>query len=312
MISAIAIVTAGLFGTAAVAVAVFFGLRRLLAEETAARYSSAAALAAAFCAGYALPIASAPWVPKRHWHWFPWLVLLAAAIGPISLASGLRRAERWLLNLGVAFVAAWVLVPLWSHLHPARSVWIPLLAGYLFLLAILLEPLLDRFSTVMLPAYLTMSAACLALLLAALLSIVYGQVAGIAVAALAGRTAAAYFERGPTSLRGLGLAYAVLFGGWAFVGCVEQQEPLHLLLLLVPAAPLALWCCVYGPLSRLRGFAAVGIQTALVILVLVIVAALLARERGESDEADEYGTIQKTVDVVTAALAGKNHQNAPS
>lgn len=296
MVSAIAITVAGLLGTAAVAVAFFFLTHRLLATETATRYANSLAVAAAFCAGYALPIASAPWWPQRHWHWFPWLVLPAAVVGSISLASGLRRAERWVLNLAVALAAAWVLVPVWAHLQPARSVWIPLLAAYLFLLALLLEPLLDRFSPVMMPSYLTMSAACLALLIAALLSISYAQVAGITVAALAGRTIAAYFDRGRNSLRGLGLVYAVLAGGWAFIGCIERQEPRHLLLLLVPAAPLTLWCCVRGPLSRLRGFAAVGVQTGLVVLVLVITAALLARERDEGAEADGYGSVQRSVD----------------
>ena len=49
-----------------------------------------------------------------------------------------------------------------------------------------------------------------------------------------------------------------------------------LALLLVPTAPLALWCCLSGPLSRPRGASAIAIQSALVLVVLIVAGALLA------------------------------------
>jgi hypothetical protein len=289
MTSAIAIVLAEYLGTAAVAAAVFLLLRRMLPVDMSVRYSSAVATAVAFAAGYAMLPSWAAWVPNRHWQWAPWLALLAAVVGPISLAGGLRRVERWLLSLGVSILAAWLLVPVWPSLQPSRAVLMPALAIYLLLCGGLLEPLLARFSTVTLPAYLTLSAACVSVLTAALVSVTYGRAGGTVAAALAGRSIAAYFVRDANAMRGLGMVYAVLVGGWAFVGCIEQQDaPLYPLLLL-PAAPLALWCCVRGPLSRLHGFAATGVQAALVVATLVVAAGLLARNRGESDDYDEYG-----------------------
>ena len=77
-----------------------------------------------------------------------------------------------------------------------------------------------------------------------------------------------------TSPRGLIPAFMVVVGGTAFVGCIEPQQPVFAIL-LVPAAPLALWTCVWGPLARLRGAAAIAAQS-IAVLITLAVALILA------------------------------------
>jgi len=274
MNSAIEIVGAGIIVPAAVSASTIWLSRRFLSAQTSARYSASVAFAAAFCVGYLLLPSWAGLVPKRHWHWTPYLALAAAAIGPNSVSSGRHRVRRWLLYLVTAFVSAWLLVPSWASLQPPRSVCVPLLTGYLFLLAALLEPLLCRLPAAAISAQLIVSAACAAVLIAGFVSVTYAQIAGIAAAALIGVWVATLFSSGAASVRGLSLAYSVTVGGWAFIGCIEPQQPAFGLL-LAPIAPLSLWFCVCGPLSRLRGRAAATIQTVLVLIHLTIAAGLM-------------------------------------
>ena len=210
---------------------------RLLHTEAAARYASAVGLAMGFCAGFILLGSWADLTPSRHWHWTFYLALGAAALGAIAVSKGLALPERWLLLLIGAFVAAWLLVPNWPSLHPPRSTWIPLLATYLFLLAALIEPLMSRLPAVRMLALLSASALCVAVLIAAFVSLTYAQFAVGSAAALAGCAFAARLSNTST-VRGVGLAYALVVGGWAFVGCIEPREPL-LGILIAPVAPLA-------------------------------------------------------------------------
>jgi hypothetical protein len=55
-------------------------------------------------------------------------------------------------------------------------------------------------------------------------------------------------------------------------------------MLLVPAAPLALWICGVGPLTRFSGVRAIVVQAACVAVPLVIIAAMLqASTSGSAD-----------------------------
>ncbi|MEX0713560.1 MAG: hypothetical protein WD278_14480, partial [Pirellulales bacterium] len=63
-------------------------------------------------------------------------------------------------------------------------------------------------------------------------------------------------------------------GGWAVIGGFEPLKP-AVGLLLAAAAPLGLWCCVWGPLSRLRGRGASAAATAVVLAVLAVAAVLV-------------------------------------
>jgi hypothetical protein len=271
MNSAIAIVGLRAVVPAAIAIAGYVLTRRLLAAETSNRYAAALA----FGAGAALLTPGMELVPGRHWHWMPYLALGAAVIGPIAASNGLRAAERGLLFLLTAIVCAWLLVPRWASLAPSRAVWVPLLAGDLVLLAALLEPLFELLSARILLASLALAAACVAALIAAFVSVTYAGPAGSAASAMVGCWVVSLFGPASARVRGLGLAYSVVVGGWAFIGCIDPPKPL-LGLLVAPAAPLALWACVRGPLSRPRGLAAVAVQFGLVLLVLAIAIGIVA------------------------------------
>jgi hypothetical protein len=240
---AIEILGAGTAAPLVVAIGLVWLGRRWLSSPRSRRCLAAAALSAAFFAGYTvLALLPLPWVdfvPPPSWQSLPWLGLLAAILSPLATFDGSLRGLRWAVWLSLAIVAAWWLVPTWPDLWPSRPVSIALLAGYLFVLMVLLDALPDRLTGRLLPGVMTLSAGALAVLLAALLSIRFGQLACLAASALAGCFAASFLNPQATS-RGLIPGYAVLLGGLAYVGCVEPVPPLPALL-LIPAAPLTVW-----------------------------------------------------------------------
>ncbi len=277
MNSAIEIVGYGGVVPAAVSTAVMVLAARFLPARVSRRYAAAVALVIGFFVGYVLLPSWAELVPKRHWHWLPYLGLGAMIIGPIGLARGVFAVERWLLLLALAIVAAWLLVPTWASLQPPRSVYVPILAGYLLLLSVLLEPLPARVPGRLLLALLSIVALSVAVAIAALVSLNYARVAAIAAAAIVGCCVASFFYFHESMTRGLIPAYAILVGGVAFVATIEPSRPL-VGLLLAPAAPLALWSCAWGPLARLRGVKAAVVQSAVVLVPLacaLLVAVLL-------------------------------------
>jgi hypothetical protein len=269
---------------AAIAVAIVCLSRRFLPESVSNRYAAAIAFAVAFFVGYALLPSWADLLPKRHWQWLPYLGAVAVVLGPVGLATGVRAPERWLLFLLLAIATAWALVPTWPGLKPPRSVYVPCLAGYLLLLTTLLEPLPARLIGKLFVALLTVVSGSVAIALAAFVSLKFGQVAGIAAAATAGCWVASLFHNHDSTTRGLVPAFTIVVGGLAFVGFIEPQQPLKAML-LVPAAPLALWASVWGPLARLRGIAAGAAQTAIVLvpLAIALIWLLFGEGAGQTD-----------------------------
>ena len=235
------------------------------------RYAAAIAFAAGFCAAFAL---IRPWdelLPARHWQWTFYIALAAAIVGPISAAEGLHRIERWLLLAFTAFIAAWVLVPTWESLQPPRTMWVPLLAAYLFVISAAAEMLTSRISPRAVLGWLVVSAGGTAVLVAAAVSLTYGQLTAAGAAALLGCTLAFSFSVNRDHVQGLIPAYAALIGAWAFVGCIEPAEPVWGLL-VAPAAPLALWCCAWGPVAKVKGMSAAAIHGVVVAVVLAAAA----------------------------------------
>jgi hypothetical protein len=205
--------------------------------------------------------------------------LCGAAIQPTPVADAGRATRRslthvWRLagNLLTAGIAAWLLAPNWPNLEPPRYVYILLLAGFQFALITLLHSLPDRLFGRLFPLLLFAAASATAIVIAEPVSLTYGQIAGAAAAALCGCAVATCFGiRGP-ALRGLVPVYAVLLSGIAFTGSIEPEVPIYAIM-LAPLAPLALWLCAYGPLSRLTGLKAAAVQIAVVLLPLAILAA---------------------------------------
>jgi len=229
--------------------------------------------AAAYCAGHI--VATWPnWVavPARNWHWILYLAPLAAVVGAIGAARPVPSMMRWSLLLAVSVVAAWLLTHR-PNLWLPRAASVALLSVYFFSLAALLEPLSERVAPAAFLAMLALAAAALAAMITSYVSITHGQLVAAAAAALAGAALVVGLTREANAVCGLPLAYATVLGGWAFVEVLFEIRLAGLL--LVPAAPLALWACVIGPLSRPRGAAALCVQTAAVVLVIAVAGVLL-------------------------------------
>lgn len=262
---------------AAIAAAALVASGRMSDER---RHAAAAiAFAAAYFAGCLLV---RPWGelwPSRHFHWPAYLALAAGVLGPISMFADRQMMTRMAFFLLASIAAAFVLVPDYPRLQPPRWLLMPLMTGYLFLLAASLEPLAKRASASLLLGLVTFSAAASAALIGSQVSLTYGTGAMIAAAALAGCWIASLFvaER---SAAGLSLSYALVVGGWSFIGCMGSR-PRLMALMVAPLAPLALWCCTWGPLARLEGASAIVVPAAIVAAILAAasiwaIAALVA------------------------------------
>jgi hypothetical protein len=267
----------GVFVPATVSFAICWFSQQLLHSSAAERYSVAVALAVGYCAGFILLGWPDDVLPRRHWHWMLYLAPASALLGPIAASQGHALPERWLLLLIGALAAAWALVPTWANLQPPRSVCIPLLTAYLFLLAAFLEPPLAMLSATRVILLLGVCGAFVAVATAYFVSLTFAMFIAPAAAALAGCSLAAFLSNAP-GVRGLGLAYAAIVGGWAFIAGIEPREPLAGFL-VAPLAPLSLWLCVRGPLAQKRGWA-IGVQTALVVAILALSGALVVMKTG--------------------------------
>ena len=240
----------------------------------ALRGSAALAFAVAFWLGHALLAwlqSRTDFAPTQYWQWIPYVTLLAAAAAALIAAVQMPLLSRWRVLAVTSVLSAWLIVPTWPDLEPPRAVTVPLLSMYFFLLATILEPLANRLPSAVLAAHLALSACCSAALIAALVSLTFGESAIIGAGALIGCAIAAWLFPDVAVARALALVYAVNIGGWAFSGAIYPRPPLFALL-VTPLAPLALWICAVGPLARKRGITAIAIQSAAVLIVLALAA----------------------------------------
>ncbi|MEX2316051.1 MAG: hypothetical protein WD669_02795 [Pirellulales bacterium] len=217
---------------------------RLNPRAAAGRFAGAA-FAIAYLAGYAVWLCGerSSFVPAPNWPTGNWTVYLAPVAALVALAASgrqLRASWRLILALATSIVAAWLLVPSWPTLWPPQYLCIPLLAAYFLALAMLLDPLADRFSAPVFLGALAASAAGLSLIVTAMSSQSSGQKLAVAAAALAGCAVASAFAKPGGAARGIALVYAIVVGGWAFVAGSYPVPP-HYGYFLVPAVPLVLW-----------------------------------------------------------------------
>lgn len=256
----------------AVAGGVGWILQRLIRSDASASIALTLGIAAGFFAGYLLVTPSL--APQRHWQWLPYLGVAAATTGAAGIATRASAPLRWILFLALASGSAFLLVPTWPTLQPPRLALMALLAIYFVLLMSLLDALPDRLTGSSLPLLFALSAAAVAVLVAAEVSLTYGQLAGIAAAAIAGGYLSALLSKQAPAARGAAPVFAILAGGVAFVGAIEPEQPVFGIL-LAPLAPLMLWCVAFGPLAKLNGFAAAAVQTIAVLIPLLIAIALV-------------------------------------
>lgn len=264
------------------AVIAFVALGWLLPDRVTRRYRPGVALALGVWVGFAFAPLTKTLVPSQFWEWIAYLGMLAAFVGGLAQADGVSRGERWAAILLVTVAAAWTIVPGWARLADVRLTHVAILAAGMFALSIMLEPFADRLAGRGLPFWLMFAAAASALLITSEWSEMLGRSAALPAGALAGCGIAMLLTKSGAAPRGLALPYAVVVGGYAYVGFVYPSPPLTPLL-FAPLVPLVLWLCAWGPLARLTGVRALAAQAVCVVVPLVIIGALVVM-RSSGDE----------------------------
>jgi hypothetical protein len=231
----------------------------------------AVAFALGYCAASLLLRRWSDLVPTRHFHWPFYLALAGAVLGPLSAMADRHREVAWRWQRPAAIVAgilaallsAFVVVPTYAALTPARWVQIPLLAAYLFLLGAAFRPLAGRVSPATLVGLASLSALTIGLLAAGYVSLAYGMGAMMAAGALAGCCAALWLVPRGQGAASLVACYTLVVGAWAYIGA-RETSPWIWGLLAAAMAPLALWVLEAAPLSRLTGIWKTTAQCAIV------------------------------------------------
>jgi hypothetical protein len=265
------------------ALALFILIGWLWPSEIARRYRASLAFALGAYIGYVLLPSTKSLAPQQVYEWIPLLGVFAALVSGLIRADGVSRAERWTTIYIFAPIAAWLIVPRWPEMSPPWPIqWAALSLGIVMLTA-LLQPLSYGLAGRAFPWLLMLPAATISIVIQDRAGEAYGVPALVWAGALAGCGVAAFFARQAIDWRGLVLPYAVVIGGYAYVGSVYPTEPLWLLA-LAPPAPLTLWICTLPPLARLTGARAVALQAVCVAVPLAIVAArLMAPTNGAAD-----------------------------
>jgi hypothetical protein len=262
----------GVIAPAVIALAVDRLSSRLLPQPAASRFPAVMGLLAGFVIGFVLLTEWDALPPARHWHWLPWVALVAGFAGAVAVSAG--TLSRWLLMLGTSAAAAWFLAPTWTNLNPPRVVWLVGLSAGLCVLIGLMDPLPTRCGGRLVLGLSSLIALTTAATIAACVSVTYARIAGAAACALGGVWVGACLRQRDDQLavRAALPAAMALIGGIAFVACVESERPQYGLLLL-PIAPLGLWISQIRALRQLSGRQATILQIASVVIPLLAAAA---------------------------------------
>ena len=277
-----------LYGGAAPAVVaciVSMVLRRFAPQDVGKRYAASLAVLAGFALAYRL-LDLGPWAASAHWEWLPYALIASALVGPIASTEGVKLWERLLLYAFVAIVTGWFLVPTWEDLDPSRAVHLGVLAAYLVLLAGLLEPLANRARGPLLLFVLWATLAATTAVLVLSGNLRFAQMALAGAAALFGVALVACVRRETNYTKGVSLIFSMMAVGLMLIGRVNSFSEVPLAsYLLVPAAPLALWCSAVGPLSTLTGVKGVTVRVALPfsLLGVAVVLAICAEMSGAGE-----------------------------
>lgn len=233
------------------------------AGDAAARAAGALALGAGFLAGYTA-LGGASLRPAEPQDWLPTLALLAGTVGPLEGLHRLPPALGWGLRLGVAALAAMLLLPNWLAAEPAGWRWRLGIGAAVFGLWTALDALAVRRPGNGFAPLLALTAVAGAAVLMCASTAKFAQAAGVLAATLAGTALAVRGE--PSPLRGLVPGVAVLLPGLMAEGAMNTFSDVPFAsFALVAAAPLML--CAGGG----RGWRA---ATAAVLLPLAVAVGL--------------------------------------
>ncbi|QDT54176.1 hypothetical protein Pan44_22030 [Caulifigura coniformis] len=229
------------------------------------------------------------WLPSRNLHWVPWCAVGGALLGPVLVAGGLARFERWLLAAFAALATAALLVPTWPDLWPSRTVSMMSFTAALTVLARGVDGVGRRNPPRLVSLSMAATALVAAMLIAACVSLKLGESALVTAAALAGSAAAVLIRPDETAVRGLALPYALAVGGWCYVCAIELPSPTPPLvaLLFVPLAPLMLALVAAGPLAN-RSLTTRWIAGLLLVAGYLVGVGAWAWTSTETSD-DEYG-----------------------
>ena len=256
------------------ALGVFFAIGWLWPSDLARRYRSGVAFALAVFIGYVLLPSTTSLLPSQFYEWIAYFGLLAAFLMGLARAEGVSRAERWSAVYVFAPIAAWLIVPQWPELSPPWPLQWASLSIAMIMLTALLNPLPQRLAGRAFPLWLMVAAAATSVAVVSEVSETFGLMAALPAGALTGCGLAGLLVKEPVDWRGVLLPYATVVGGYAYTGFVYPTEPLWPVLLL-PAAPLALWLCALGPLARLSGFRAIAVEAVCLGIPIAAAWALL-------------------------------------
>jgi hypothetical protein len=267
---------------AAAALAAFFAISWLWPPDLARRYRIGVSFALGVFIGYILLPSTLSLLPSQFYEWIAYFGVLAAFLAGLTRADGVSRAERWSAVYVFAPIAAWLIVPQWPGLSPPWPLQWASFSIAIIMLTALLNPLPQRLAGRAFPIWLMIPAAVTSVVVQ---SETFALMSALPAGALAGCAIASFLSKEPVDWRGLLLPYATVVGGYAYTGFVYPTEPFWPVLLL-PAAPLALWLCAMGPLARLNGFRAIAAQA--VCLGIPIAAAWALLQTASDAAADAW------------------------
>lgn len=241
---------------------------RWLPTEVFERYSAGLAVACGFFTTLFL-VNGLDWQPRETWHWLPYLGVLVLLAGSVALAQGVVFWERALLLGMLSLLVAVVLVPTWSTIQPVRLRYVLVLAGLVWLLQTLWLPLPRKLQSRAFPIWCALAAMVGSMILALSESLTFAQMGCALASALGGCAIWGWFAHETAWFRSVYSVVAVLFAGLMFTGWVSSFSGIPWIAYMLPAcAPLLLWLCVAGPLSRVQGMGRLGLEGGLVLVPL--------------------------------------------
>jgi hypothetical protein len=249
------------------------------AGDVAQRAAGAMALGVGFLAGYAA-LGGEPLRPAEPQDWLPALALLAGAVGTLEGLPRTPTALGWALRLGVAGLAAWLLLPQWLAAKPTAWQWQLGIGAAILGLWAALDALAARRPGNWFAPLLALTAAVGAAVLMCASTAKFAQAAGVLAATLAGAALAIRGQFLP--LRGLVPGVAVLLPGLMAEGAMNTFSD-------VPLASFALVAA--APLMLVAGGRGWRVATAAVLLPLAaavgLAVAMTSGGEGEGGTAPE-------------------------
>lgn len=245
------------------------------------RYRGALAILLGTLLGYSL-LSLGPWIPTAHWHWLPSAMILAAIVGPVSCAEGVRLIDRILLYSVAGIIIAWFLVPEWEDLEPSRTALLIVHAVFLISCSIAIGPLAEKTPGPIIPMLLLLMMFATAIVLAQSGSLRFAQIALAGGSAILGVLISSIIWRNDDHLRGTSMICATLVVGLSVIGRVHSFSDVPLAsYILLPLSILLAWLASWPkkPNRAVRILVSLCLPT--IVLIVAVGMALLAEAGGD-------------------------------